>query len=123
MKQLENKIIGYMRNAITNLDKDDSIVHDNMYNAHDLFTRHLMEWSNDFCILYNCMLEIYRAYNPMPIGHFTTKHIEVGYSSFPIVTWIPDKEQPAGPTSVELLKRFTDLFADVTEGVTHAHTS
>src|SRR5260370_37768857 len=82
-----------------------------------------MEWSNDFCILYNCMLEIYRAYNPMPIGHFTTKHIEVGYSSFPIVTWIPDKEQPAGPTSVELLKRFTDLFADVTEGVTHSHKS
>jgi hypothetical protein len=111
LKRLEREVTASMRTAIANLDGDLSLVREQLYAAHDLFGDHLMEWSEEFAKLYNQMLEIHRAHTPMPRGHYRTRHIGIGYSSFPVQTWIVDKEQPATPTADELVQRFDQLIS------------
>ena len=114
LKELEHEVIAAMRTAITNLESDLSLAREKMYAAHDLFGDHLMEWSEAFASLYNQMLEIHRAHTPMPTGHYRTRHIGIGYSSFPIQTWRADKEQPARPAAGELVARFDRLISAYT---------
>jgi hypothetical protein len=114
LKELEYEVIASMRTAIANLDSDLSLVREKKYVAHDLFGDHLTEWSEDFAGLYNQVLAIHRAHTPMPAGHYRTRHIGIGYSSFPVQTWIVDKEQPARPAAAELVARFDRLISAYT---------
>lgn len=114
LKELEHEVIAAIHTAIANLESDLSLAREKMYTAHDLFGDHLMEWSEAFASLYNQMLEIHRAHTPMPTGHYRTRHIGIGYSSFPIQTWIADKEQPARPTANELVVRLDRLISAYT---------
>ena len=99
MKHLENRVIGYMRAAIANFDTDSTAVYWNKYDAHDLFGKYLMAWSEEFCVLYQKMLAIYNARTPQETGHYHTRHKR----------WVVDNQPPA-PTSVELLERFSALI-------------
>lgn len=114
LKRLEQKVIAFMRTTIANLDGDLSLVREQAYAAHDLFGDHLMEWSEEFASLYNQMLGIYRAHTPMPKGRYRTRHIAIGYSSFPIQAWVAGKEQPPRPTAGELVARFDRLISAYT---------
>lgn len=109
-KQLENDVIGYMRTAIANFDTDPAVVHTNYSKAHELFVAHLVEWSEAFGDLYNQMLAIYNACFPKEKGHYRTSHVGIGYSSFPVHKWVPDKVQPPKPIVIELVARFDVLI-------------
>lgn len=111
LKQLEREVIASMRTAIANLDSELSLVREQLYAAHDRFRDHLVEWPEDFASLYNQMLAIHSAHTPLPGGHYRTRHIGIGYSSFPIQIWITDKEQPARPSAGELVQRFDRLIS------------
>lgn len=113
--RLENKVIGYMRTAIANLDTDHATVRDSMEDAHRLFGKYLIAWSEDFAMLYNQMLAVHHAHTPMPTGHYRTHNIAVGYSSFQTQHWVADKVQPPIPTAIELLARFDQLISAYTE--------
>jgi len=110
LKQLENEVIASLRTALEHLDTDHAVVREQMYKAHDLFGDHLMEWSEAFGTLYNGMLEIFRAHTPMPTGQYRVSHVGIGYSSFPVTTWVADKEQPVPLTAIELVARFDVLI-------------
>lgn len=111
LKGLEREIIGHVRAAIAHLNTDLSVVNKNMNAAHELFSDHLMEWSEEFATLYNGMLAIYRAHRPLLKGHYCNTHSGIGYSSFPINRWVADKEQPVPPTAIELVVRFDRLVS------------
>src|SRR5579859_8016641 len=110
MDALEQAVIGHIREALAAFDTDLMTVREEMDSADALFGAHLMAWSEAFCVLYNQMLKIYRARTPMPTGHCRASHVEIGYSSFQIRTWVPDKVQPPVPTSDELVARFDCLI-------------
>lgn len=112
MKQLELEVITSMRAAIANFDTDHSVVREQMSKAHNLFADHSERWSEAFCTLYSEMLEIYCAYTPQPRGRYRLKHIGIGYSSFPVKTWVADKVQPPKPTADELVMRFDRLIGE-----------
>lgn len=111
LKHLENEITVNMRTAIMHLDTDHFMVRKHLYRAHDLFGDHLMEWSEDFCTLYNQMLAGHRAHTPMPKGYYRTKNIAHGYCSFPVKIWVTEEEQPLIPTADELVVRFDRLIS------------
>jgi hypothetical protein len=108
LKKLEQTIIDSMRAALAAFDTDHSVVRENMERAHNLFRDH--EWSEEFYTLYNGMLEIYCSYTPRERGHYRRTSIGVGYSSFPVQIWVPDKIQPPKPTAIELVARFDALI-------------
>jgi hypothetical protein len=106
MSTLEDAVVGHMRAAIAVFDTDHEAVGKHTRLAHELFSDNFTEWSESFCTLYNGMLEIYRAYTPHEKGHYETRHIGIGYSSFPVSRWIVEKIQPVKPTATELVERF-----------------
>src|SRR5581483_162687 len=112
---LEQRVIASWRKAIEHLGIDDSVVREERNDAHHLFARHLMEWSEDFATLYRQMYEIYCAHTPKEKGHYHVSHVGIGYSSFPIHKWVADKEQPPRPTARELVTRFDRLIAEYME--------
>ena len=103
---IEDEIIANMRACIEAMDTDQSHVRDKYDAAHHLFGSHLTAWSEEFGSLYNSMLEIYRAKTPKATGHYRTRHVGIGYSSFETRHWIQDKVQPPIPSAEELLERF-----------------
>lgn len=109
MEQLENEIVEHIREAIANLGKDQFVAGEKMRKAHEIFSDHLMEWSDDFCRLYNGMLSIYRSYTPAKSGHYRSCHHEIGYSSFATQRWVQDRQQATVPTTSELLVKFDSL--------------
>ena len=111
MEQLEQDIIGFIRTAIEHLDSDHAVVGEQMRKAHDLFTVHLMEWSEAFAMLYRQMYEVYCAYTPKKKAHYRTSSVGIGYSAFPVKRRVPDKIQPVPPTSKELVTRFDHLIS------------
>lgn len=111
MKHLENEIVEHIREAIANLGKDQFVAGEKMRKAHEIFSDHLMEWSDDFCRLYNEMLSIYRSYTPAKSGSYKSRHHGIGYSSFHSQKWVEDKIQVAVPTVDELLEKFDALIA------------
>lgn len=113
MKQLENEIAVHIRTAISHLGKDQFLVGEQMRKAHELFSEHLMEWTDNFCQSYNKMLEIYRSYTPAKTGRYQSSHREIGYSSFQTRRWVEDKVQPPVPTVGELLEKFDALIASI----------
>ena len=80
--------------------------------AHTLFADHLMEWSEEFAMLYQKMYEIYCAATPMPEGRYRTTSIGIGYSSFPVTRWMADKVQSPVPAAKELVARFDRLISE-----------
>lgn len=112
MKQLEKDVIGSMREALAHYDTDPSLARENLNTFHQLFAEHLMEWSEDFAVLWQKMYEIWCAYTPMPKGQYRTTSIEIGYSSFQVKRWINDKVQPPIPGTEELLLRFDRVIGE-----------
>lgn len=113
MKYLENEIVEHIREAIANLGKDQFVAGEKMRKAHELFSEHLMEWTDNFCQSYNKMLEIYRSYTPAKSGRYQSRHRGIGYSSFHSQKWVEDKIQPPVPTTSELLEKFDALIASI----------
>lgn len=113
MKHLENEIVGHIRTAISNLGTNHIVVSEHMNKSHELFSEHLMSWSEEFCRLYNEMLSIFRSYTPAKSGRYQSRHVEIGYSSFHSKRWVEDKVQPPVPTASELLEKFDALIASV----------
>lgn len=113
MKHLENEIVGHIRTAISNLGTNHIVVSEHMNKSHELFSEHLMEWTDEFCQLYNQMLGIFRSYTPVKTGRYQSSHREIGYSSFQTRRWVEDKVQPPVPTVGELLEKFDALIASI----------
>jgi hypothetical protein len=103
---LQRQVIAHWRHAIELYTTDRRSSYDYRYLAETLFKSSLLEWPSDFCTLYNLMYKQYCKFTPKPTGHFTTKHIAIGYSSLPMEKWLEDAAQASIPTPKELLIDF-----------------
>ena len=114
LEHFETDVIAYMRDCVAAFDTDTTVVRDNMNKAHALFGEHLIAWSEEFGMLYNGMLDVYRAGFPQEQGHFRNHSIEIGYTPHAVKTWVPDKIQLPRITAIELVARFDTLIEKYT---------
>jgi hypothetical protein len=100
----EQRIIASLRTAIAAKDSDPDLAGQQQAAAQELFCKH--RFSRKFFDLYWALQKIINAASPKEAGHYRTTHIGIGYSSFPIQRWVPDRNQPEPPPTEELLRRF-----------------
>lgn len=106
MEELEKQVIAYCRDSIKNYRVESWFSSFCRDSADQIFRHHLMEWSDDFCILHNTLINLYCKYTPAPTGKYVWKSVKIGSKFYPVEKWVEDRVQPAKPETIDLLQQF-----------------